>query len=81
MPCHASIKQLRKGLYQSYETEHEWESPDYTYSRGIWHYGWRANLRFPLGKYHLIPEGGVEYLRLSHDKTVLEPIIGLAFEF
>ncbi len=68
-------------FYQDYKPDYEWEPQYYTYSRGLWNYGWRANLRFPLGKFHLIPEGGVEYLRLSHDKTVPQPIVGLAFEF
>lgn len=70
------------GFYQTYEPEDEWwEDESSTGDNGLWHYGWRANLRFPVGKFHLVPEGGVEYLSLRHGRIMIEPVVGLAFEF
>lgn len=63
------------------QSEYDYEPTVFRNTRGLWHYGWRTNLRFRVGKLHLIPEGGVEYLRLRHGRILLEPIVGLGLEF
>ena len=71
------------GFYQTFRPEYAWYGDDDfpTGERGVWHYGWRANLRFPVGRFHLIPEAGAEYLSLRHGRIMIEPVVGLAFQF